>query len=336
VYVENPVVVRVSVVFKQSLLVKDYTAKLVKTLLIAGNPRLEDVFSRTTSPLPKPLHVTPLYTYRRGEEGAKKLEAVYTKHISKGSTARPPSIDKLKPVELEAGREYFFYISTTLALLGDVLQGLSSADRFVFGYGEVVVEKLSYELEYVDVEREAEGIRKLLESTDNKRVKVVFESPTLLKDPLVPAALRWKKKKVFTALPEAVFATPFYMVLYDIGKLRDSIFEDCMLYLRSVLNTPYTERKTANLVWYVYNGKPLPALIGYVKYYLDAEALHRAQKVMELEHSLDFIDAFAKSIVLAKVYGIGDGRATGFGHTTIAIYGPGNNLQLSSLFRFPS
>ena len=57
----------------------------------------------------------------------------------------------------------------------------------------------------VNVEIEAEGVRKLPESL-GASVKVVFESPTLLKD--------------FPALLEAVLLTPIYMLLADICKLR--------------------------------------------------------------------------------------------------------------------
>jgi hypothetical protein len=46
-YVENPVVIKASVTFERDLYVKDYTAKLVKSLLISGNPELGELFSRT-------------------------------------------------------------------------------------------------------------------------------------------------------------------------------------------------------------------------------------------------------------------------------------------------
>jgi len=98
-------------------------------------------------------------------------------------------------MRLEAGREYSFYIGTTQMLLADVLHGLSSVDKFVFGRGEVVVDCMSYELEYVNVEAEAEGVNRPLESS-GASVKVVFESPTLLKDPLAiggPAPIMYRR-----------------------------------------------------------------------------------------------------------------------------------------------
>jgi hypothetical protein len=315
VYIENPVVVKATVTFKQDLVVKDYTAKLVKTLLIAGNPELGEVFNRSSS-IPKPLHITPLYTYRQGRGGG-KLESVYAKLISRDSDARPPSVDRIKPVRLKAGWEYFFYVGANSSLASSVLLALSNVDRFVFGNELVGIDKLQYEVEYVDVEREAKGIRGFLESPGEGCVKVVFASPTLLKDPL--AVSRQRKKKVFMPLPEAVLSTPIYMLLADTGRLRQSVFRRLTLYVKSVLDTPYTALKSVNIVWYVYDNKPLPALIGYVKYYLDADALCKAQRVMEAKHRLDFTDILAKAITLARIYGVGDGRATGFGHTSILI-----------------
>ena len=54
---------------------------------------------------------------------------------------------------------------------------------------------MSYELEYVNVEAEAEGVNRPLESS-GASVKVVFESPTLLKDPLAiggPAPIMYRR-----------------------------------------------------------------------------------------------------------------------------------------------
>ena len=89
----------------------------------------------------------------------------------------------------------------------------------------MVVDRASYELEYVNVEAEAEGVKRLLEAP-GASVKVVFESPTLLKDPL---AIDRQRKKTFLLLPEAVLSTPIYMLLADTGRLRQSFFRKLMV-----------------------------------------------------------------------------------------------------------
>ena len=309
-YMEKPAVIKARIIFEHDLVVKDYTAKLVKTLLIAGNPELKEVFSASTG-IPKPLHITPLYVYRT-ERG--KLEPVYVRFVPKGDTARPPSINRIRPIKLEAGVDYFFFVGVSATLFNSVLMGLSNAERFIFGSEVVAIDHIQYEVSYVDVEREADRMREVLESGSRVCVKAVFESPTLLKDPL--AIARRKKKKLFLPLPEAVLATPVYMVLLDTGRYRSALFRKLMLYVRSVFDTPYTAVKTINIAWYIYENKPLPAMIGYAKYYVDAEILNLIQKVTEVKLGLDFTELLAKSIVLAQVYGVGDGRAAGFGHTS--------------------
>ena len=316
-YSENPAVIKVAVTFKHDLLVKDYTAKLVKSLLIVGNPKLEEVFSRGAGQLPKPIHITPLYTIVLGKDGRERNEAVYARLVLRGSTAKPPSAIGVRPTKLEAGREYFFYVGASATLVSSVLLDLSSADRFFFGNELVAIDRLQYEVRYVEVEREARNLRSLLESPGESYIKVVFESPTLLKDPL--AVARWRKRKLFVPLPEAVLATPLLMVLHDKGRLRWSTFLRCARYVKSVLDIPYTALRTVNIAWYVYNNKVLPAMIGYAKYFIDREVLRQAQAVLEARYGLDFLEILSKTVVLAQVYGVGDGRAAGFGHTSISV-----------------
>ena len=316
-YSRLPVIIAVEISFRNTIYVKDYTAKLVKSMLISGNPRLGEIFSKGKDMPPKPIHITPLYTFDTTKRPCKK--AVYTKFIPKSSTAKHPNINELKPVKIEAGRKYFFHIGTSMNMLNDMLAGLSNF-RFSFGRETVDVESLSYEIHYVDVMRESERISEMLEVQGNKgerAVRVTFESPTLLKDPLV--VMRRKKKKLLLPLPEAVLATPLFMILADMGKLRRSIFLRCMRYIKSVFDTPYSALKTVNLVWYVYDSNVLPAMIGYVKYFIDFQVLARAQTIMKMKYGIDFVNLLSKTIVLAQIYGVGDGRATGFGHVSIQL-----------------
>jgi len=321
--------INVQVIFRKSIYIKDYTAKLVKTLLINGNPKLEEVFSKGKDLPPKPIHITPLYTTLIAKDDSKginkkklqeeKKKAIYTKLIPIRSTAKPPSLNKLKPVRIEAGKKYFFYIGTSMSLLNDVLIGLSNVGEYTFGKSTVYIDSLSYEIRYIDVDKESERIASLMEGQGEgvTSIKITFESPTLLKDPLV--IMRRKKKKLLLPLPEAILSTPLLMVLIDKGRLRRSIFLKCMRYIKSVFDIPYTALKTVNLVWYVYDNEVLPAIIGYVKYFIDDQVLYRAHSILKMKYGLDFIEALSRAIILAQVYGVGDGRAAGFGHVSVSL-----------------
>ena len=315
-YYVLPVRISVEVTFKRNILVKDYTAKLVKSLLISGNPELSEVFSKCEGYLPKPIHITPLYIIRESEGGLRK-SAVYTRFVPRRSLARPPSINELEPVSIKAFRKYSFIIGTSLNLLDRVLKGLSNIGSFMFNNNVIAVDSVSYEVQYVDLAKEMEAFVNFLRNEESGRsfIKVTFESPTLLKDPLVIS--RKRKKKLLIPLPEAVLSVPVYMVLINEGKARKSIFLRCMRYIKSVLDIPYTVLKTINLVWYVYSGKILPAVIGYTKYFIDKQMLQSSQILMKMKHELDFIELLSKAVILAQIYGVGDGRAAGFGHISI-------------------
>jgi len=313
-YTEDPVIVKADISFGREIIIKDYTAKLVKSILINGNPELAKIFKKDKDLPPKLIHITPLYVV--DEDGTNvKIKAVYSRLISGSSSAKPPLLDKIKPVKLEPRRRYVFFIGTSVHLLNQVLTALSNANELFFGNELVEIDSISYEVNYVDFMGEVRSIAKLFRDGDVSSMKVVFSSPTLLKDPL--AILRKRKKKLFLPLPEAVLSTPMFMALIDSGRFRSSIFLRCMRYVKSIFDIPYTALKSVNIVWYVYDNEALPALIGYTKYYIDYEVLNHVQRVVESKYNLDFIELLARSLVLARIYGVGDGRATGFGHITL-------------------
>jgi len=315
-YLENPVQVKVHVSFSRDFVVKDYTGKLVKSLLISGHPPLEKVFARGAGFPPKPIHVSPLYT-----DTEKGVRAVYSRWVAKDLMVRgPASAADVRPVRLTAERMYFFYVGTSAELLGKVLAALAEVSRFTFGHVEVEVSRLSYEVSYVNVEREAEETRKAIESTG--QLKVVFESPTLLRDPL---ALYGSRFKLLIPLPEAVLATPLMMYLLDTGRYRRSLLIKLAIYIRSALSIPYSAMGTTRVVWYVYNGKLLPAMIGYAKYHVNPDAVARSSAKLLSKYSLDLLDCIAKAVALSKVYGAGGGRASGFGH--ISWHQPGRSAS---------
>lgn len=308
----DPVLVRVTVMFKKPFIVKDYTAKIVKSLLINENPKLSEILSKRKSFPPKPIHITPLYV-----NNGSKLKAVYTKLVPRENIAKPPRIKELHPIRIESRRPYFFYIGVSRGLLNNIVESLTNKENLVFGNETVEIENLDISINYVNIIKESSNIYDALLIGKWESLKVVFESPTLLKDPLV--VMRRKKKKLFLPLPEAVLSVPMFMALIDSGRYKNSVFLRCMRYIKSVFDTPYTALKTVNIVWYVYDNEVLPALIGYVKYYIDYEVLNHAQQVMKSKYNLDFIELLAKSLILARIYGVGDGRATGFGHIGIQL-----------------
>lgn len=302
--------ISVRVSFKDDVVIKDYTAKLVKTLLINGNPRLEELFSKGRGLPPKPIHITPLYA-TVAEGGRSKKEAIYTRYVAGSDTVKPPPIEKLKPVKIQGGKEYLFYTGVSLNLLNEVLAGLSNVGRLSFGRSTVYVDNLKYEVSYLDVGRKVEEVRKALNSSG--QLKAVFESPTLLRDPLTPYKSRFR---LLVPLPEAVLAVPLLMCLLDLGRYRLSLFIKLALCIRSSLSMSYSATRTTRVIWYVYDGKLLPAMVGYVKYYLNTDAVKRASVRLQDKYNLDFLDIIAKAIAISEIYGVGSGRASGFGHSS--------------------
>lgn len=310
-------IIKADVVFERDFHVKEYTAKLVKTLLITGNPGLEGVFVRS-SLAPKPIHITPLFHITADQRGRVRKRAIYAGYISSGETARPQDISKrIRPVKIRGGEKYSFYIGTSRELFPEVVNALSSVDKILFGGATLSVSSLSYEIEYIDLEDEAEKIAGEIASGNVNSLKVVFESPTMLKDPLVIA--RERKKKIFLPIPEAIFSTPIYMLLADQGRLRRRIYIKAMRYIKSIFDIPYTAMKTTKIAWLIYRDKPIPGLIGYTKYFIDKAILSIAQEKMR-KHNIDLIETIAKSITLIRVLGTGAGRATGFGHISIDLH----------------
>ena len=316
-----PVVVAAEVEFASSFTIGDYTAKLVKTMLINGNPAFGRLFERGGDAHPKPIHITPLYVEQGGV-----LRSLYTRYVPKDrKRLEPPPREVMKPVKIEGGRKYCFYVSVPLRLLPDVLKALSNYGNFAFGQWEVRVRDISFTIDYVDVEVRARSLVSQFEEIFNRKhdsppakLKVTFDTPALFKDPFVVG--RWRKRhKLLVPLPDAVLDSPLYMVLLDRGVYRRSVYLKLLRYIKTVFSLPYTERGTAWLVWYCYNGSFFPALIGYTTYIVDGEAFGYAQAATNNRHGLDFMQLISEAIVLAEVYGVGDGRAAGFGHAFFSI-----------------
>jgi len=311
-----PAVIAAEVEFASSFTVSDYTAKLVKTLLITGNPALGRLFERGEGACPKPIHITPLY--------AEPDKPLYPRYVPKDrKRLGPPPKEAVRPVRVEEGRKYLFYVGAPLSLLPDVLAALSNCNDFEFGKRRVRVRDVSYMIKYVDVEGEAKVLASQLERVSEgggqrAELKVTFSTPALFKDPF--AVGRWRKRhKLLVPLPDAVLSVPLYMLLLDKGVYRQSLHLRLLRHVKTVLDLPYTERGTAWLVWYRYGDSLLPALIGYAAYFVDGEALGYAQAATLSRYGLDFTRLLSEALVLAGVYGVGDGRAAGFGHASFSL-----------------
>jgi hypothetical protein len=80
-----------------------YTGRLVKTLLIRAYPQLEDWFKPSKGPVPKLIHITPLYK-SRGD----KVECIYSYANCKSSRRLIKCAES--PTIIELNGDYYFYI----------------------------------------------------------------------------------------------------------------------------------------------------------------------------------------------------------------------------------
>ncbi|MEM1606480.1 MAG: hypothetical protein QXW41_09570 [Fervidicoccaceae archaeon] len=66
------------------------------------------------------------------------------------------------------------------------------------------------------------------------KIRVVFASPTLLRDPF-----RAGKYKSLTPSPMNIFSTPVYVNLYAEGRLRWGLLVKTLLVIHRLLSEPY-------------------------------------------------------------------------------------------------
>lgn len=264
-----------------------FTGKLVKSLLIDGNPALRRFFEKTAGAAPKLVHVTPLYVE------SSKVRCVHYFGDVTGNI------------------RYAFYVGFIEAdnydspRFDDVYRALVNVNgRHRFRDSHLDVELLS--VESIDVNRASERVVSDLLRTG--KVRVVFASPTLLRDPF-----RRGKHKSLVPTPMNIFSTPVYVNLYLSGRLRQRLFIKALLVLHRLLNEPHSAFRTTRIIKVKYDdGKnPIPALIGYVNLYLNRSYHeHYATKGLSVESLL------RETLTTMLTVGTGTSRATGFGHIT--------------------
>jgi len=281
-----------------------FTGKLVKAILIESEPSLKKFFEKKNGEAPKLIHITPLYKIN-----GDKIECVYSHVVSNKN-----GVPVVNPVKING--LYKFYIG----FLDGNLEGSLSYDlafkMLTNISGKIFFKKYLFKIELIsvreiDVERiSKEAVRNLLK---NGMTKMIFSSPTLLKDPF-----REGKHKSLIPTPMNVFSVPASIYLYAYGRYSKKNLLQMLKILHRVINETHsligdgTNRGTIEKVFVQYEEKknPIPSIIGYVNYRINQRHLEQYQKKIEIEKLLEDIT----KIILTL--GTGTSRATGFGHIT--------------------
>lgn len=272
----------------EKLRYRDYTAKIVKSILIEANPALKPAFEDNKDAV-KQIHITPLFAM--GRDGREKC--LYSR--VRGS--------KVYNVVLSRDTHFYFYIGFNAHLYErDVFKALMSLPveipvrerRVAFNIG-------GYELvRSLDLSN-YRNVRKNVQNwTCAKSIKVVFKTPTLIRDPYTAGRRRF--------LPLAGWLFSINALDLFGGRTARRIIKG----LNYLLRESYTALETVRITHYIYEGKPKPALIGYIKYFLDTMRL-TPSKAIALE-KLPLI------MEHAQILGAGTGRAAGFGHIEITLH----------------
>ena len=257
---------------------RHYSGKLVKRLILAANPGLEEVFSPSRGAAPKIVHITPLYQ----QQDSRVKTVRYSDEVSNGSYhfyfgAVDPYIDKYEAI--------------------NTLNAIPPAVEFASGL---------YRIEHIEVNEENvyEHADKTINNLQRRgKFKLVFASPTILRDPLVSS-----KHKTLVPSVMNIFSTPVYIRLYLSGKLRLRTFMKTLLRLHRALSVPPTFWQTLRKIDLHYEpGRRVPALIGYINLYYNPENDPEGIAMDILQEMLPYMLAL----------GTGVGRATGLGHVTL-------------------
>jgi len=280
-----------------------FTGKLIKSLLIDANPKLKSLFKKSRGALPKLIHISPLYETNNG-----KFQCVYSYAImdTKGN-----KIKGIRSVTIKDGIYKFYVgfvesnvINTAVDFETIYNTLLNMRGKHKFKKYVINVELLSIDI--IDVYNNTEYlVKKFLK---NMKLKIIFSSPTLLRDPL-----RTSKQKSLIPTPINLFSTPLYINLFLEGKLRRRIFMKTLLMLHRIINEPYSIYRTVKIKWILYDREkqPIPTLTGYVNFYLNKDYYEYYSLKYDIEKNLRNI------FLTLSALGTGTSRATGFGHILV-------------------
>ena len=282
--------VEVCVSPSRGVVLPPFTGKVVKSLFVKANSVLENVFSKplvlkmdgVRINVPKPIRITPLYI-RSGDNGVRFL------------WKRSPSGNKLF---LREGQKACFLIGFEEQLEEEVFNGIIGMDNIELFDAKWSVDEVKVIHNY-RLPSDEHGVR--LDGTGGLRI--VFRSPAKLVDP-------WVKSRYGRFLPLAgvVFS-------YNIGELlrlwrRNTDYWTIVDLVSATLPETYRVLETAKVVTYVYDGKQLPGLGGYITYKINRELLDSVEGLKQLIENI---------IAHARIMGVGSSRAIGLGHIEIRL-----------------
>ena len=290
-----------------------FTGKLVKSLLIDANPKLKSLFKKSSGPPPKLIHITPLYTIEEGNIRESSRNMVRSKCIY--SYAQIDTIKgrikKVYEVRISRGLYKFYigFVETPITSASPTFDTIYNTLLNISGTHKFKQRKLDVELVSLNVLDVIAHTLKIINNTiTNGKLKLIFSSPTLLRDPL-----RTAKHKSLIPVPINIFSTPAYIDLYLIGKLRRKGLINRLILLHRLLNEPYSIYNTTSVKWILYDTdkKPIPTLIGYVNLYLNRTYYEKYNRKYDIDELLQ------RTIATILTLGTGTSRAVGFGHILI-------------------
>jgi CRISPR/Cas system endoribonuclease Cas6 (RAMP superfamily) len=272
-----------------------YSGKLVKTLVLSRLPDLQSHFQPSSSNTPKLVHVSPLLREING-----RVKAVYTGHTCRRIELAKCINGPFKPIVLDGVYSFYFGFLNSVADPSKVLEaliGLNGELEFMNQRIRVQVERVGF------INPHLEASRILGEVIKQGGLKVVFASPTMLRDPF-----RGGRFKTFIPTPINVFSTPVFLYLAQRELYKVGRFIKLLRFIHRVFNETYSTLKTVRLTWFNYGKRPEPGIIGYVKYVVNKDYYEEYNKRINLNQLLE--DLLALLIAL----GTGTGRASGLGH----------------------
>ncbi|GAB6945120.1 CRISPR system precrRNA processing endoribonuclease RAMP protein Cas6 [Vulcanisaeta sp. JCM 14467] len=270
-------------IYVSHFVTKDFTGKFVKTILMNANPELQSIFEGKDQPTPKPIRITPLLN--EGDEKPVYPRIIITRFGE--SSGRP----RQEPKPISVGGAYNVYIGYREPLelqIALAVSRLTSGLEFDYGSSRVKVKLIEYER--IDTTA----------PEDFNSVRVYFITPALFVDPFAKISLAESRDKARRFIPHP--AVVFSVNVYDIFKDE---------YVRNIIRLSYalveshTILNTVTKTWYYYDGKWLPGVIGYAKYFLRRNTPERAKR------------AIREILRDAMEMGVGSGRAAGFGFVKI-------------------
>ncbi len=273
-------VAKVGVVVSEPAVLPPFTGKVVKSLLIRANPDLEKIFRQGVPGQPKPLHVTPL-----GYRGGRGRTIYLWKKAG----------DPEKVIIAQPGTRYFFIVSYSEEVADQVTEALLSLGEtrlFNTRWITTGIETVMRILPSPEPPIRLEGAR---------AVKVMLRTPVQPIDPY-----RKTMYKRLNVLPGIMFS-------YNAGEItrmyrRGPDYWRILDILNYVLAESRTYWKTIRQVDVQYDNKKIPALTGYIKYWVNLENTGQDEKLL-VENILAH----------AEVMGAGSSRSIGLGHIEIKI-----------------